>query len=89
MKDLDTECPPTLTLQEGEFYITTTFNLDGTTYAVRAPIGDGRYHAERVMDLIVAPAISPRPLDKLPMVPFCRLARQERPPLAPVDVSEI
>lgn len=66
MKDLDTEVPPTLSYEEGEFFITTTFNLDGQTYAVRAPIGDGRYHAERVMALIVSPAIAPRPLDRLP-----------------------
>jgi hypothetical protein len=65
MKDLDTICPPTIHREEGEFFVKVTFHMDGETYCVRAPLGDGRYHAERVHKLIVAPAIAPRPLDDM------------------------
>lgn len=64
MKDLTTINPPAIVREEGEFWVTVTFNLDGQTYCIRSPIGDGRYHAERVHKLIVAPAIAPRSLDE-------------------------
>jgi hypothetical protein len=72
MKDLLTHCPPTLRRADGELVITTTFELDGETYSVSAPIGDGRYHAQRVHELIIAPALGRHPLDG-------------RAPFAPVD----
>lgn len=69
MKDLSTHCPPTLRRVDGELVITTTFNLDGQTYSVSAPIGDGRYHAQRVHELVIGPALGRRPLDGPPIAP--------------------
>ena len=73
MRDLLTHCPPALRRIDGELVITTTFDLDGQTYSVSAPIGDGRYHALRVHEMVVGPALEAR---KLPV---------ERAPIAPVD----
>jgi hypothetical protein len=72
MKDLLTHIPPTLHMIAGELVITTAFDLDGKSYSVSAPIGDGRYHAQRVHELIIAPALGRHPLDG-------------REPFAPVD----
>lgn len=70
MKDLSTHCPPTLRRVDGELVITTTFNMDGQTYSVSAPIGDGRYHAQRVHELVIGPALGWRALDgKRPIAP--------------------
>lgn len=74
MKDLLTHIPPTLRRVDDELVITTTFELDGQTYSVSAPIGDGRYHAQRVHDLVIGPALGRHPLDGVP--------------IAPVDVDE-
>lgn len=63
MKDLTTPNPPSLRITNGELCIVTTFNLNGETYMVSASLGDGRYHAERVFELIIAPAIARRPTD--------------------------
>lgn len=68
MKDLSTHVPPVLHRTDGELWITTTFEFEGRTYAVSAPIGDGRYHAQRVFDLVIGPALAPHPLDKLPLI---------------------
>jgi hypothetical protein len=64
MKDLDTAVPPSLHREEGEFYLHCAFQYGGESYLLRVPLGDGRYHAERVMQLIVAPAIAPRVGDR-------------------------
>lgn len=74
MRDLSTHCPPAIRRVDGELVITTTFNLDGQTYSVSAPIGDGRWHAERVHELVIGPALGWRPADG-------------RPPVAPVDID--
>lgn len=63
MKDLTTPNPPSLRITNGELCIVTTFNLNDETYMVSASIGDGRYHAQRVFDLIIGPAIAPHPTD--------------------------
>lgn len=63
MKDLFTHIPPTLRRVDGELVISVTFDLDGKTYSVSAPIGDGRYHAQRVHELIIGPALGYHPLD--------------------------
>lgn len=63
MKTLDALPGVTLRFEEGEFYAFASVNLDGEGYSVRVPLGDGRYHAEMVMQRIVAPAIAPRKLD--------------------------
>lgn len=65
MKDLTTHVPPSVRWQEGELWVFVSFTgPDGESYMVRAPAGDGRYLAERVFALVVAPAISPRALDR-------------------------
>lgn len=63
MRDILTNCPPTLTVEEGELVVKVTCQIDGVTYQVTSPAGDGRYLASRVHELIVGPAIAPRPLD--------------------------
>ena len=63
MKSVDALPGVTIKFEEGEFYAFASVNLDGEGYSVRIPLGDGRYHAETVMQRIVAPAIAPRKLD--------------------------
>lgn len=69
MKDLLTHIPPTLHRIAGELVITTSFELDGQSYSVSAPIGDGRYHAQRVHDLVIGPALGRHALDGPPFAP--------------------
>lgn len=69
MKDLSTHCPPTLRRVDGELVIITTFEMDGQTYSVSAPIGNGRYHAQRVHELVIAPALGVHPLDGVIVAP--------------------
>lgn len=63
MKTLDALPGVTIKYEEGEFYAFASVNLEGEGYSVRIPLGDGRYHAEMVMQRIVGPAIAPRKLD--------------------------
>lgn len=63
MKDLLTHIPPTLQRTDGELTITIAFEFEGEAYSVTAPMGDGRYHAQRVHDLIISPALGWRPND--------------------------
>ena len=63
MKSVDALPGVTIAFEEGEFYAFASVHLDGEAYSVRIPLGDGRYHAETVMQRIVAPAIAPRKLD--------------------------
>lgn len=74
--DLSTQVPPTLSRTADGFIVTTNFELDGQSYSVSAPIGDGRYHALRVHEMVIGPALQG---SKLPL---------ERP-IAPVDRSEV
>lgn len=78
MKDLTTHVPPTIRRIDGELVICTSFEINGEAYSVSAPIGDGRYHAERVFDLVIGPALGWHPMDE----------RRPRP-LAPVDLMDI
>ncbi|HWU19396.1 MAG TPA: hypothetical protein VN155_17070 [Devosia sp.] len=63
MKDLTTPIPPVLRRANGELEVEIIFHIDGESYSVSAPIGDGRYHVQRVFDLIIGPAIAPHPTD--------------------------
>lgn len=67
MRTLTTPVPPFLMRLDGEWWLEIAFNIDGEGYSVLAPIGDGRYHAEQVLKLVVMPAVAPKPLDP-PMV---------------------
>lgn len=62
-RTLSTNIPPCLIRQDGEWWVETAFNIDGESYSILAPVGDGRYHAEQVLKLIAMPAVAPRPLD--------------------------
>jgi len=63
MKDIEALPGIALKYEAGEWFIFTSVHLEGESYSVRVPLGDGRYLAERVMSLIVCPAIGPRALD--------------------------
>jgi hypothetical protein len=53
------ETPPLLMFDEGQFWLEVF--IENRLY--RAPMGDGRYHAQRVFELIVGPSIAPRVAD--------------------------
>ncbi len=57
--------PPMLLHDEGQFWVEMLVPIGAQMLSVRAPVGDGRYLAERVHQMIVAPAIAPRPLDPI------------------------
>lgn len=63
MRDIYTSCPVSMTFEEGEVMVKVTCQIDGETFLIHSPAGDGRYLASRVHELIVGPAIAPRPLD--------------------------
>lgn len=52
-----------LVREDGELILESSVTIGGETFAVRVPCGDGRYLAQRVHELIIAPAIAFRPLD--------------------------
>lgn len=53
--------------EDGEFILESSFMLDGQSYSVRVPIQDGRYLAQRVHELIIAPRIGARQADPAPV----------------------
>ena len=67
VRQVSTNTPPALTGGRGAWSYTVAVTIDGQPYEVKVPIGDGRYHAERMFELIVGPLIAPRPLDPAPV----------------------
>jgi hypothetical protein len=76
MRTVDANPGATIRWEEGEFYFHASATIDGESLAIRVPLGDGRYHAQIVVERIVLPAIAWRPLDQAPEP-------------APVDFSDI
>lgn len=67
VRQVSTNTPPALTGGRGAWSYTVAVTIDGQPYEVKAPIGDGRYHAERLFEMIVWPRLGSRPLDPAPV----------------------
>lgn len=64
MTPIYTRTPPTIRHEKGGYVLDVVATIEGVQYRITAPLGDGRYHFEMVVDRIVAPAIAPRPTDR-------------------------
>ena len=64
MRHLTTHIPPNLCRLDGEWHVEVNVQIDGETFTIFAPIGDGRYWAQQTLEKIILPALAAYPGDR-------------------------